>query len=253
MANLLGFSAMVLGAVLLAQQPQIQNGTVETRQVARLGQLSTDIAAIAKTATAPTWIGWREPAATSLDNACCILQWNDEPLQRGCGVEPAPTDANGRTIDTPRPAFAPPSGPVKLEAGTSVLILVRIADHAVERVRSYADDCPLDAGGRSVIWLEGVSAAESVAYLNSLVSLHDVAGTPTDIRRRLNSSAIAAIGWHKEAAADTLIALAKQNTDSPARTNAFNALGRSTDPKTMAFIEQILAREKSEQGESKKQ
>ena len=54
-----------LGAVLLAQQPQIQNGTVETRQVARLGQLSTDIAAIAKTATAPKRLHSRFSAVNS--------------------------------------------------------------------------------------------------------------------------------------------------------------------------------------------
>ena len=231
---------LLLGATLLAQQPVIQNGVVETRQVTRLGQLKDEIAVIAKGATQPTWIGWRETAATALGNACCIMQWNDEPIQRGCGVEPAPTDANGRAIEQPRPVFPPQAGAVKLEAGTSVLILVRIADHAVERVRSFADDCPLDAGGRRVIWLDGVTAADSVAYLNSLVSLHDVTGTPTDLRRRLNSSAISAIGWHKDDAADALIALARQNIDSPARTNAFNALGRSKDPKAVAFVDGIL-------------
>lgn len=231
---------LLLGAVALsAQQPQIQNGTVEARRVTRLDH---DIAAIAASANAPTWIGWRETAAPSLGNACCIMQWNDEPVQRGCGVEPAPTDANGRTIDQPRPVFPPETGPAKLEAGTSVVILLRVADHAVERIRSYADDCPLDAGGRTVIWLDGVSAADSVAYLNSQVSLHDVPGTPTDLRRRLNSSAISAIGWHREGAADTLIALAKQNIDSGVRTNAFNALGRSSDPKAVAFIDGILKR-----------
>ena len=240
MANLLGLGSLFVSAVLLAQQPVIQNGTVETRQVTRLGQLAGDIAGLAKTTTTPTWVGWRETATPALGNACCVMQWNDEPMQRGCSVEPAPTDANGRTIEQPRPVFPQPTGPVKLEAGTTVFILVRIADHAVERVRSFADDCPLDAGSRRVIWYEGVSAAESVAYLNSLVALHDVPGTPTDLRRRLNSSAISAMGWHKDDAADALIALARQNVDSSARSNAFNALGRSKDPKAIAFVDGIL-------------
>jgi hypothetical protein len=230
----------LLGTVAIAaQQPQIQNGQVETR---RATSLDRDIAAIASTATEPTWVGWREVAVSGSGNNCCWYQWDNEPGQRGCPVEPAATDKNGNVIPSPRPEFPAPTGPVKLEAGTEILVMVRIVDKQVERIRNFSDDCPLDAGGRKVIWLDGVTAADSVRYLQSLISLKEQPGVPQDMRRRLNSWAISAIGQHRDASVDALIALAKQNQDSSARSSAFNALGRSKDPKAFAFIDGILRR-----------
>ena len=75
-----------------AQQPQIQNGRVEAR---RATSLDRDIAAISAAAAEPTWIGWKETAIASMGNSCCWYQWDDNPGQRGCPVEPAPTDAKG--------------------------------------------------------------------------------------------------------------------------------------------------------------
>lgn len=229
---------LVSMAALPMQQPQIQNGRVETRQVTSLDR---DIAAIAAAATAPTWIGWRETAAATLGNACCYYQWDSDVSQRGCPVEPAIVDGNGNSTQT-RPQFPPAAGPARLEAGTEVLVMLRIVDHKVERVRSFSDDCPLDAGQRQVYWLDGVAAADSVRYLMSLVSLTEQNGTPNDLRRRLNSSAISAIGLHRNGNVDALISLARQSQDSTARSSAFSALGRSRDPKAMAFIDGILKR-----------
>jgi HEAT repeat protein len=107
-------------------------------------------------------------------------------------------------------------------------------------VRTFADDCPLDAGNRKVYWLDGVAAADSVKYLQTLISLTEQTGTPNDIRKRLNSGAISAIGQHRDGAVDALITLAKQNQDTSARSSAFNSLGRSKDPKAVAFIDSIL-------------
>ena len=233
-AALLVFAGCV---ALSAQQPQIQNGQVETRRVTSLDR---DIAAISGASTEPTWVGWRETALASLGNSCCYYQWDDGPGQRGCPVEPAQVDANGNTISSARPQFAAPTGPAKLEAGTEVLILLRIVDKKVERVRSFSDDCPLDAGNRKVYWLDGVTAVDSVKYLETLISLKEVSGVPNDLRKRLNSGAISAIGLHRDGSVDALITLAKQSQDSSARSSAFSALGRSKDPKAIAFIDGIL-------------
>ena len=47
------------GLAVSAQQPQIQNGTVETRKATSLDR---DIAAISAASSDITWIGWRETA-----------------------------------------------------------------------------------------------------------------------------------------------------------------------------------------------
>lgn len=239
MVNIL-FKFVVQGLLLLAgvQQPQMQNAQVETRRVTSLDR---DIAAIAATASEPTWVGWKETAAIGTGNSCCWYQYDNEPGQRGCPVEPALKNANGNTINQ-RPQFAPPTGPARLEAGTEILVMVRLVDKQVERIRTFSDDCPLDAGNRKVYWLEGVTAADSVRYLESLISLKEQTGTPNDIRKRLNSGAISAIGQHRDGAVDALITLAKQNQDTSARSSAFSALGRSKDPRAVAFIDSILRR-----------
>jgi hypothetical protein len=230
---------LVTAVALSAQQPQIQNGQVETRHVTSLDR---DIAALAAAATEPTWVGWQETASPALGNSCCWYQGDDRPGQRGCPVEPALTDANGHTIPAPRPQFSAPSGPARLEAGTEVLVLLRIVDKQVERVRTYADDCPLDAGNRKVYWLDGVPAADSVTYLQSLISLKEQSGVPNDLRKRLNNGAISAIGLHRDGSTDALISLARQSQDTSARSTAFSVLGRSKDPKAVAFIDGILKR-----------
>lgn len=222
-----------------AQQPQIQNGAVETRKSTSLDR---DITAISAAAAEPTWVGWRETAVNGWGNSCCWYT-DDSYMSRGCTVEPSVPNTRGfagMSVPDPRPQFPAPSGPAKLEAGTEVLVMLRIVDKQVERVRTFSDDCPLDAGGRKVIWLDGVPAADSVKYLSSLVELKDVPGTPTDLRKRINSSAISAIGQHRDGNVDFLISLAKQNTDSTSRSTAFTWLGRSKDPRAVSFIDGIL-------------
>ncbi len=227
------------GLAVSAQQPQVQNGTVEARTSAGLDR---DISTISASASEPVWVGWRETAVDGWGNNCCWYT-DDNYMSRGCTVEPTVPNTRGfagMSVPDPRPQFPAPSGPAKLEAGTGVFVMLRIVDRRVERVRTVSDDCPLDAGGRKVYWLDSVPAADSVKYLWSLIELKDVAGTPTDLRKRINSAAISAIGMHHDSNVDQLIALAKQSTDTSSRSSAFTWLGRSKDPRAAAFIDGIL-------------
>lgn len=227
------------GLTVFAQQPQIQNGAVETRKATSLDR---DITAIAASASEPVWVGWREKAVEGWGNNCCWYS-DDNYMSRGCTVEPTVPNTRGfagMSVPDPRPQFPAPTGPAKLEAGTEVLVMLRVVDKHVERIRTFSDDCPLDAGGRKVIWLDEVPSADSVKYLWSLIELKDVTGTPTDIRRRINSSAISAIGMHHDNNVEPLITLAKQSTDTTSRSSAFTWLGRSKDPRAVQFIDGIL-------------
>ena len=61
------------------------------------------------------------------------------------------------------PKIAAPAGPVSLEGGTNLIVLARMIDGQVERLRSLSDDCPIDAGGRTVTWLTGVTPPTACA------------------------------------------------------------------------------------------
>jgi hypothetical protein len=208
-----------LGASALGQQPQIQNGRVETRPGASIEREVTSLAGGAS-ATDPIWVGWRVPMVDGERNLCCSYYNSDFGSYsgiRGCQVDSSPTSSSGM------PQIAPPTGPVALEGGTGLVVLLRLVDKKVERLRRLGDDCPLDAGGRTVYWLTNVTPADSLTYIRSLVHPD---GLAVDSARNLSSAAVQAIGLHRDVAADAILdQLATGDGDSTVRRLAASSLG----------------------------
>jgi HEAT repeat protein len=133
---------------------------------------------------------------------------------------------------------------VQLEAGTTLAVFVRLVEKRIERVRVLSDDCPVDAGGRDVRWLTGVSGAESVAYLQSLATSEEL---DVDVRSGITSAAVRAIGYHRDpAAVSALIAIASapatSNFVTGIRRQAMTTLGQSRDPRALAYLSSIITR-----------
>ena len=85
---------------------------------------------------------------------------------------------------------------VRLEPSDRMVVLFRVSERAVERIRVFSEDCELDAGGTTITWLEGVRPSDSIALLESYA-------TPTDSRRdRVLDGAVTAIALHGDPAAD---------------------------------------------------
>ena len=186
---LLAVAAVDLGALAQStaggQRPNIQNGRVETRAATAIER---EIAAVG-TSASPVWVAWSVPMVAGERNLCST--WIDDT-----------TFVRGETLersDGSRPTqFAPPSGPVRLEGGTSLVILARVVDGRLERLRSIGDDCPVDAGGTTIHWLTGVTPAESVKYLDGLTRADALNISTT---RRLAESAVSAMALHQDASA----------------------------------------------------
>jgi HEAT repeat protein len=219
------------------QSPLIQNGQVQSQSVTSLAR---DVAAVAASATTPTWIAWQVPMIDGTRNLCCY--YSDDSMTngvRGCRVEPSDPDAPRTT-----PQFAAPTGPVKLEAGTEVTIYVRVVNKRIERLRALTDDCPVDAGGRAVRWLTGVTGSDSVAWLKS-VALDEK--MDVDVRSSLATAAVRALSWHRDpSAVDVLMELARTTATSPLSTStrreAMTGLGQSRDPRALQFLQNIITR-----------
>ena len=169
------------------QTPTIQNGRVETRPATALDAAVT---AAASAGTDPVWIGWSVPKVAG-DHSLCS-QWT--PDAGGATVRLASLEASS----PPQTAAARPAAPVRLEGGTALVVLARIVTGRVERLRTLDDECPIDAGGRTVHWLTGINAAESVRYLDTLAR----DATTTEGERRIATSAITAMALHRDPAAD---------------------------------------------------
>jgi hypothetical protein len=223
-------------AVALAAQsppPLIQNGRVETRSGTAIDR---EIAALPRQDDA-IWVGWRVPIRDGQRAGCCIYSDDSGPAAEsvhGCFVEtPAASDGG-----TP-PQIGPTRSPIPLEAGSGVVLLLRIVQARVDRMRTLGDDCPLDAGGRTVYWLSGVTPAESVRFLSALGGGAD--GLATDQQRRVQNAAASALALHREpSAVDALIGQARSNPNLSVRKSAVAALGRTRDPRAVAYLESLL-------------
>jgi hypothetical protein len=171
-------------AFAAAQAPQVQNGRVEIRTVTSLD----GAVAAAGTRVDPAWIGWSVPLVRGDRNLCS--QWTPD----------VGTTIRGVTLEAAAaPAARPTAPPVRLEGGNTLVVLARIVSGRVERLRTVDDECPVDAGGQTLVWLTGVSPAESVRYLDGLLR---EAMTTTDGQRRLATTIVTAIALHRDPAAD---------------------------------------------------
>jgi hypothetical protein len=197
---LLVTTATALTGVAVAQPPRLTNGRVTSQPGAGLPQ-SFRTAVNAQTGTG--WIGYSVPVVDGERMMCCsnggATFVNGTMVgQACCGMCSIEPSVDGLTLTSRTPQSAAPGGPIKLEGADTMVVLFRIVNRQVERVRVFSEDCQLDAGGREVTWLSGVRPSESVALLESLVT----AQAGTDRRDRVLDGAITAIALHQDTAAD---------------------------------------------------
>jgi HEAT repeat protein len=193
-----------------AQQPRIINGRL-VPQAAASG-LDATFRRLAAAQTEPAWIGYSVPAVGNGERRLCCS--GDTYISDGivisngrlatCGLEPG-----DRTVRTAQGQPVPNQGPIRLEGPDTMVVLYRIEEKAVQRIRIFSPDCELDAGGRTIQWLDGVNGAESVKLLGTFVSKAEVKSD------KLTDAAISAIAMHKDEAADAALERFAVATDNP--------------------------------------
>jgi hypothetical protein len=189
---------LVLGAVLIGApalgQGRIANAKTETRQAAQ--PLEREVATIAVRGGA-TWIGYRLPMVAGPRQMCCYDTVGDSAACCGrCRLE----GGGGITMNTGDASSDRRSGDrVVLEPATEFVVLARVESGVVGRVRTFTPDCDIDAGGMTVVWLEGVKPEDSVAWLSGLVTGAPETGERHD---RVAKPAIAAIALTNAPAPD---------------------------------------------------
>ena len=110
------------------------------------------------------WVGYAVPVVDGERSMCCFnsgTTWVNGSVVRSdgsaccgmCGLEPS---AGG--ISTAPRVQPQPATPIKLEGSDQMVVLFRVVNKQVDRVRVFSEDCQLDAGGRDVVWLTGVRA-----------------------------------------------------------------------------------------------
>ena len=223
-----------------AQQPHIVNAQLAPRPAG--ASLPQTFHALVASQTEPAWVGYAVPARDRNRSSCCwsnadgtthfsgTMRSGSMPCCGACRLEPRATGTAAA------PAAAPAQGPIKLEGSGRFVVLFRIVDKQVEGVRSYSEDCQLDAGGRQVYWLEDVRPADSVRLLRSLIE-----ATP-ERKNRVTNTALLAISQHAEpSAGDVITELARAHASPSVRGEALFWLAQMAGEKVAGTITAAIA------------
>jgi hypothetical protein len=178
-------------ASLNAQAPAIQNADMAVRPLT--GDLTATVEDLAGQSADPAWIAYSVPRILSESTMCCFYGDGDSGCCRGCRLE---GDRGGVTRISGSQAIA-------LETSRTLLVLARVEAGRLDKLQAYSSDCPLDAGGLRVYWLNGVEPRQSVDYLSGLVRSSDWAEKQ---EKRIANGALAAIAHHEGTAAQTAMA-----------------------------------------------
>ncbi len=194
----------------LAAQPRVTNASFETRSAA--AGLGKEFRALVDGAAVPAWIGYVVPLVDGEHRMCC---WSHEPCT--CTLEGARGDSQTST-----------TSPVKLEGPGNMLVLFRAEQKKVGKIRTFTEDCPLDAGGLPFYWLSDVRPAESVALLASFLTAPE---------NRLRDGAVTALAFHAAPEAlETLIGAARNDPSSRVRGQALFWLAQRAGQKVASTI-----------------
>jgi HEAT repeats len=182
--------------------PRIENAKVEKRNVART--LAVTMADLEKNATGPVWVGYGIAAVAGQRTICC---GNYSDSTTGwCGKCALETDGerwrgtkSGDGADHTDNHSGANQGAVKLEGGQRLIVLFRLQDKHVTRVKVASEDCVLDGGGLPFIWLTEVKPAESVAFLSTHVR---EGGADEGQKHSISNEALTAIALHDGPEAD---------------------------------------------------
>ena len=130
------------------------------------------------------------------------------------------------------------------EKPTHVLVLFRVADKRVGKIRVFTDDCELDGGGLPVHWLTDVKPKESIGLLAFFV---EGASEPAKVGRKLSESAIAAIALHADPAADsTLEKFVEAKRPEEVRKNTAFWLGNLRGQKGYEILRRVVREDPSD-------
>jgi 3-methyladenine DNA glycosylase AlkC len=236
MKTILLFTVAVCG---FAQQPRIQNAKLETRTATPT--LDAALRTILSAQSEPAWIGYSIPRAQRRDD------WYDDS-SRGCILEDGHNTTVIRDINTAVP----------LEGPANMILLFRVSEQKVQRIRMLAPDCLLDAGGLPFYWFNNVKASDSVAFLEGLTkervgsAVYAIAMTrdpssdaamnrlvdpsqPDNIRR-------SAVSWLATPALERLLT---SDPSDPVREQAVSVLARRKDPGAIQTVIQAAKADKS--------
>jgi hypothetical protein len=199
-------AVVALAAAVAAQQPRITNARMTSQPAG--SPFAQSFRTLVSSQVDVMWIGYTVPAVSGERVMCCFSSgttWINGDVVMGdrsncCGACRLEQTSQSTVSQSGAPSTGgqATAGPIKLEGSDRMVVLYRVVDRRVERIRIFSEDCQLDAGGRPVQWLDSVRASDSVGLLESFVN-----ADTSD--RRTSENAVSAIAMHGDPSADAAL------------------------------------------------
>jgi HEAT repeats len=208
-------AAVIVGAVLVAAPAGAQ--TLEQRI-----QGSAVRGAV-------TWVGYRLPMIGGPRHMCCYDSMSSAGAGAGmCRLE----GSSGISMTTG--SLQSRGNRIVLEAPTDFVVLTRVENGSITRVRTFTPDCDLDATGATLVWLQDVKPDDSVTFLSALVSR---VTTDRDATRRISNQALTALAVQAgDRATAALVGFAKTHANTHVRGQALFWLAQRAGQQAVTTI-----------------
>jgi hypothetical protein len=210
-----------------AGQSQFVNSAVQTRAISQSVQSS--VRQIAEESSQPVWIAYEVPAIAGDHAVCCGNYYGkrEEGYCGTCNLE----EKHGDSVVEQHQGTT-----LKLEQEAQLIVLLRVSEKRVMRIRIASSNCTMDAGGLSVFWLTRVKPEDSVAFLAQFVSTKD----HREEGDGLTEQAIMAIAQHSDPSADHVMAsFVVPNQPTWLRDKTSFWLGASRGREGLALLEKM--------------
>jgi HEAT repeat protein len=222
MKSVIPFLVLFLGfaAALTAQEPPVANAKFETASAA--AGLEAAVRQAGSRSQEPVWVGWSVPMVAKERFLCCLGQLGRKQwAQTTCHLE-GKNQSWGSTDD------------VKVSADQDLLVLVRVRDREIDKVRSYSLTCSIDADGSRFVWLENVKPEESVALIAKIARGGVGPAKPGE-------DALSALSHHRNARADyALEEMAAAPHSRKLREDALFWLGQNRGERGARFLTRVM-------------
>jgi hypothetical protein len=191
------------------------------------------------------------PAGTAFAQSQIVnAQLTSRPAGRGLDAEIQSAAAQGgpawvayrvSTVRGPQHMCNSNSGTstkVMLEPATELTVLVRVENGRIERIQTATPDCEVDAGGLPVVWLDGISPAQSAAWLTAQIKSAETSGQRDP---KIVDSALRALIWHPgDEPINTVVALARADRRPYVRSQALFWLSQRAGQQAVSAIRNAI-------------
>jgi HEAT repeat protein len=169
--------------------PQMTNAKLEVLDAG--SNLGATIEKVVSGTNEVAWIAYEIEQVAGRDEECCADRHRGGDSRGGTLWLENEHENWGRASNNDKDG--------NLEAGGTLVVLLRAEKGRVGRVRVAPASCRLDASGLRFVWLKDAKAGQSVAYLSELVKSQDFFARGD---HGMGEQALTAIALHADASAD---------------------------------------------------